>query len=130
LKASIRTEGQKIILEPTLLNERDWIVIKTLVSKPDKEITIDGRIAGVREIRQLEEPPHFMALVIAGIGSFFFGIIYGAYQLFNMQSPSEFQSFFVSIIAIILGYGLMFVAFFSDAKARKRYRKLINSIFA
>lgn len=52
LPASIRIEGRKLVLLPTLLNAGDSVELKALVENFDG-LTIDGRIIGVKEISQV-----------------------------------------------------------------------------
>jgi len=51
LPASIARGETGIILEPTLLNRADSVTLKMLVNEYD-DITIDGRVVGVKEIKQ------------------------------------------------------------------------------
>lgn len=53
LKASANVEGKKVILPPTLMNNRDWITLKFLVNQYDGPISVDGRIVGVKEIKKI-----------------------------------------------------------------------------
>ena len=55
LKASVNVEGKKVILPPTLMNDRDWITLKILVNQYDGPISVDGRVAGVKEIKKYTE---------------------------------------------------------------------------
>jgi len=55
LRASTSIEDDKVTLQPTLLNGGDSITLKMLVSKFDGEITVDGRIVGVKEIQESRE---------------------------------------------------------------------------
>jgi hypothetical protein len=55
LKASANVEGKKVILPPTLMNNRDWITLKILVNQYDGPISVDGRIVGVKEIKDYTE---------------------------------------------------------------------------
>ena len=52
LKASANIEGNGVIIPPTLMNSRDWITLKILVSQFDEPITVEGRIVGVKEIEE------------------------------------------------------------------------------
>lgn len=54
LPASIKIEDEELVLLPTLLNEGDSVTLKALIENFD-ETNIDGRIIGVREIRQVSE---------------------------------------------------------------------------
>jgi hypothetical protein len=50
LPATISYNDSSVMLEPLLLNEKDSVTLKALVSKPQNAIIVGGRIAGVRKI--------------------------------------------------------------------------------
>ncbi|RCV63855.1 hypothetical protein C5S53_11950 [Methanophagales archaeon] len=72
LKASANVEGKKVILPPTLMNKRDWITLKILVNQYDGPISVDGRIDGVKEIKEYTE---IYKSGITSIIAFFVGVI-------------------------------------------------------
>ena len=67
LKASANVEGKKVILPPILMNNRDWITLKFLVNQYDGPILVDGRIVGVKEIKELKESEINKRLFITGV---------------------------------------------------------------
>lgn len=68
LEASVNIEGTKVLLMPILLNQKDSITIKVLVNQFDNQITIGGRIIGVKKILKFTERKY---------ASFFIGNIIG-----------------------------------------------------
>ena len=52
LDVSINIEGTKVLLNPTLMNGKDSITIKTIVSQFNDQITVEGRIVGVKEVQK------------------------------------------------------------------------------
>ena len=52
LDVSINIEGTKVLLNPTLLNGKDSITIKTIVGQFNDQITVEGRIVGVKEVQK------------------------------------------------------------------------------
>ena len=52
LDASINIEGTKVLLNPTLMNGKDSITIKTIVGQFNDQITVEGRIVGVKEVQK------------------------------------------------------------------------------
>lgn len=52
LIASANIEGNAVIIPPTLMNGKDWITLKILVSQFDETITVDSRIFGVNEVKE------------------------------------------------------------------------------
>ncbi len=52
LETPIKNEGTSVVLEPTLMNEGDSFTIKMLVNQFDDQITVNGRIEGVKDIQK------------------------------------------------------------------------------
>jgi len=52
LDVSINIEGTKILLNPTLMNGKDAITIKTIGGQFNDQITVEGRIVGVKEVQK------------------------------------------------------------------------------
>ena len=73
LSASISYEESKVTLAPTLLNSKDSIIIRMLVRKSGS-IKVDGRIAGITEIREISREtttiPQMLALALGIIQAF------------------------------------------------------------
>ncbi len=55
LGAEISIKNSSIELKPVLLNPRDFIIIKALISNFGEEINVNGRIVGVKQIQQMEK---------------------------------------------------------------------------
>jgi hypothetical protein len=53
LRPSIKFEARKVVLDPILLNGGDSITLKLLVSRLSCGFSVDARIVGVREIKEL-----------------------------------------------------------------------------
>lgn len=120
LQASIKIEEKNVVLMPTLLNQGDWVVLKMLVTKFGGEIAVDGRIVGIREIRDLKETPlRFFVLALSG---FVLVIIGFAGTTLSTYSPT----FWFSLI--MLGYFFALAALLSDPNYRKRFRKALRTL--
>ena len=52
LDVSINIEGTKVLLNPTLMNGKDSITIKAIVGQFNDQITVEGRIVGVKEVQK------------------------------------------------------------------------------
>ena len=52
LEVSANIEEKEVIIPPTLMNSRDWITLKILVSQFCGPITVVSRIVGVKEIKE------------------------------------------------------------------------------
>ena len=55
LKPSIKVDGKSVLLSSSLMNPDDSMILNVLVSRFGGQITVDGRIAGVKDIRVLTE---------------------------------------------------------------------------
>jgi hypothetical protein len=55
LLANVSYDDSSIQIDPLLLNEKDSVNLRVLVSKPQNAITVRGRIAGVRKIEDRTE---------------------------------------------------------------------------
>lgn len=67
LKATVKIEDSRIIVPPVLLNSKDSIILKTLVSQFKGKISVDGRIIGVKDIREIKEAQYFTCTVLIGL---------------------------------------------------------------
>lgn len=100
LRPSASIEEKEIVLKPILLNPKDSVTLKMLVTKFSK-VAVDGRIAGVREIKETEKKAlRYSVLIVCG---------------FAMEIMSFFlipYSIFIATIFIVSGcllgiYGVM-----------------------
>lgn len=75
LKAYANIEGKEVVIPPTLMNGRDWITLKILVNQFEEPITVDGRIVGVKEIKEYTDlsKNRLIAIII----TFIFGVTAG-----------------------------------------------------
>lgn len=108
LRPNVNIENTKVVLEPVLLNSRDSITLKMLVGQFDsqKQISVDGRIAGVKDIRKSGERRtqyiilHWGGTVLTWIGMILF------LRLFPLSSLIQGRLY---IIIIFLGLVLMVI---------------------
>lgn len=70
LDVSINIEGTKVLLNPTLMNGKDSITIKTIVGQFNDQITVEGRIVGVKEVQKSTKRNKIQAInsFIEGVG--------------------------------------------------------------
>lgn len=64
LQAVIKIEGKKVVLAPVLLNGGDSITLSVLVDRFDQP-SVDGRIVGVNDIRELERKSEVIPAALA-----------------------------------------------------------------
>ena len=55
LEPILEVTKDRLILSPLLLNNGDYIIIKTLLTSYNGDIKINGRIAGIKDIQKLKE---------------------------------------------------------------------------
>lgn len=68
LRATAAIEDTKVVLAPVLLNSEDSITLKILVSQFDGQISVDGRIVGVKGIRKsVDGRAQYFVLPIGGM---------------------------------------------------------------
>jgi len=67
LRTTAKIEGKKVVLTPTLLNQEDSVTLKMLVSEFSEQITVDGRVVGVKDICEyVENPLPSFAMILSG----------------------------------------------------------------
>lgn len=120
LRASITIEGNSIVIDPTLLNSGDSITIKTLVSR-FVDIDIDGRIIGVKEIKEYEEG--ILPFVIPSIIGFIF-TLYGMWIITMFPAIQIFRGIFFFLV----GYFMLIVSIMIRTKFRKKFFEFIRSL--
>ena len=100
LWAKVRIEENKVLLEPTLLNEGDSVRIKMLVAK-FAQVNMDGRIVGVKEINEFKES-RTQYWVLAIIGSIFAVVGLGIQSV----SPEHSINWNVSFAIVLGGFAI------------------------
>jgi len=70
IKGDLISDGHSLLIKPLLLNPKDSISIKALVSNFDGKFFIDGRILGVRRITSYRESTSTLLLIISAISIF------------------------------------------------------------
>lgn len=65
LKVSATESTNRITLQPVLLNGGDWFTVKALIASYKPEITINGRISGVKQICRHVNPAERLAGIVA-----------------------------------------------------------------
>ena len=75
LQTSARIEGEKVVLDSNLLNQGDLVKLKILMSEFDGQISVDGCIAGVKDIRESSKKfSQFTISVVIGMVLYWVGI--------------------------------------------------------
>jgi len=114
LEVTTHIKGTKVMLDPLLLNKKDSITLKIIFSQSDKSINninIDGRIVGVKEIKEITEN-----IILQRIGVFFIGVSIGIVGgiIIKMGREIELSSntklvILIIFIISILGTSLIYI---------------------
>lgn len=125
LEVTTHIEGTKIMLDPLLLNKKDSITLKIILSQPDisnNNINIDGRIVGVKEIKEITENVIFHTLQVLSVGVLL-GIVgsilikMGTHEI-ELLSSTKLVILIILIISIILGTLLIYIGKKNDVISR------------
>ncbi len=129
LTTSLNITQNEIIVQPILMNSKDYLVIKAIVSNStDEEIIVDGRIKDVKEIKKQGES--YMGLIFAIIGITL--TIAGMIQLTTIERATQVVTPWtiqktISITLIVIGYIFMAAFVFSRGKYRRLFLKIWKS---
>ena len=129
LTTSLNITQNEIIVQPILMNSKDYLVIKAIVSNStDEEIIVDGRIKDVKEIKKQGES--YMGLIFAIIGITL--TIAGMIQLTTIEKATQVVTPWtiqktISITLIVIGYIFMAAFVFSRGKYRRLFLKIWKS---
>ncbi len=86
LAIDISIEENRVTLQPILLNSKDSVTLKLLVSDFNANITVDGRIVGVKSITKSNQTHRLETLLTLFAWASF---IVGAYLIFNF-TPKQY----------------------------------------
>ena len=127
LKFFTKINLNSIELSNTLWNEGDYIIIKTLVTNFKKEIMLNGRIVGVKEIKKLIEGSiiTYIGSIIGAILVLLSLVFMFIDVLFIPDSGFALSNFF---IPLVIGYILIFVSSIKDERVRKAIIKIGKQI--
>lgn len=104
LRTSARIEGKSVVLTPSLLNEKDSITLKMLVSRFVNQITVDGRIVGVKNIRKSVKKRSSLIRVIIGEAVGLTGVFGLVLCIMGVLSIVAYWGFF---LLNLLGLGIV-----------------------
>lgn len=108
LQPSIRIEGLKVVIDPILLNPKDSITIKMLVSRYEKKPTPNVRIAGIKDIKDARESSKKLAILnaVSGMIAGTLSIIF-LFQAIPPGATNFLMIFTFFLIYSMFGYFIM-----------------------
>lgn len=118
----------EIVIQPILMNSKDYLVIKAIVSNSiDQEFIVDGRIKDVKDIKKQGES--YLPIIMAIVGIIL--TITGMIQLTSIEKAIEIQTPWtiqksISVSLITLGYILMIAFVLTKGKYKKLFLKLLT----
>lgn len=123
LKATIDVDKHHVTLVPLLLNSKDSVTIKLLVSEFSDDVNIDGRIIGVRSISKVGTTTRFHVFVL--IITFAFFLIGGALMLIfrpqaQVQPPTPIQA--------NIGFGMIIVSYMVMLTVVTKNKGMMNAL--
>ena len=129
LAATIEIAESRVILDPILLNSKDSVTLKLLVSDFGGNLSVDGRVLGVRSISRTGETTGYLGLLLffafafCALGSYFM-VAYTPKADIRPPSPIEVK-FGVGLFG--MGYLLMLFVLVKSRPVRTVIRKLLRT---
>ncbi|SRR6266568_4803320 len=111
LKVAVKQDGQKLVLEPVLLNSQDSIKIKILLTQFSNTFNVNARIVGVKQIMRAESTyiasylraffntPKTFRMLVTFILADLFVIVFNSPQALNLH---EYITTLLSVIVASL----------------------------
>lgn len=126
LKCELSILENEIELKPVLLNAKDYLVLKIILSEGDSnKIKVDARIKDVQEIKNLTFAYSGNFYIVTGSILFFGGIIGLLIRNPNDKPPTEFIDFLIPI-ALLIGGFFVFVFLSKNIHILKRIMQLLR----
>ena len=130
LQATVESKGQAVVLSPVLLNGGDSITLKMLISHLGRDIKVDSRIAGVKEIHESDRGrARFIVLILMGL--VFTGVgIFLLQRSFPVTAPDHdfVMRSWPAIFLIAIGYGFAVAGLFAHKGLLEAFRVLAKVI--
>ena len=99
LETSITFEANKISINPTLLNSKDSIEIKAIISSYETQMNIDARIIGVKDIKPVQL--RIIKSIYYSYGSLIIVMLSGSILSFFLPQPISLIVLMITVIAVI-----------------------------
>jgi hypothetical protein len=127
LLANVTVNDHGFELKPTLLNSKDSITVKVLVSDYQEILKADARIIGVKSIQPTNDfPPGSRLLMLVGLASLMVGMFHLIKGIGTAPTANDVSrdTLALSLIFLLPGYIISFIGMFRI----RRYRKLFPAI--
>lgn len=129
LKIELTTQRDRITFVPLLLNQKDSITVKLLVSDYKGPLVADARITGVRDVVPLREGQWRTPIVaFVGMITMVLGVLWGGGEdLFNASKFIASTKESVGLAVFFVGYILVGIAFVTNRRYMKLIRRLLRA---
>ena len=103
LHATVRIDGaNKVVAEPALLNAKDSFTVKVLVSQPNKQVNVDARVDGVKEVGMLKEQSGRLSSFLLMVATMAAGLAAGASMAFFTTSGHSWVVILITLVFVVL----------------------------
>jgi len=127
LDAEIASQDSFVQLKPVLLNSGDVITIKALVSNYKGQLTIDGRIIGVKDIVPQKDTSNIWSIAFMLTGTVLLGVtLYLERQNIIPGRELPFKNP-IANVTFVIGYILMLVGLLTTRPYRKRFERIAKT---
>ena len=130
LPASIEIEKSRVTFQPLLLNPKDTVTLKLLVSDFAGTVAIDGRVVGVKTIsRAGQTTGHQALLMLAALALFAIGafliISFSPKPEVRPSSPIEVK---IGFVTLGVGYLAMIAILLKNRSMRTMIRRFLRVV--
>ena len=128
LTVSVETRDNLVVLQPALLNPRDSLTLKLLVSGEERDLRADGRIHGVHRIHPAVERL-WIDWILLTVGLLL--LISGAIISPKPEATPVRQENIPALIAVVLGacfFGVAYVRFALRVVKRPNFRRRLMRV--
>ena len=129
LAASIEIAESRVTLHPILLNSKDSVTLKLLVSDFGGNVVVDGRVLGVRSISRAGETTGYLVLLMCVVLAFFaigayLVVAFGPKPDIRPPSPLEVK---IGYVFLGTGYLAMLITLGKSRPMRMAIRRLLRA---
>jgi hypothetical protein len=121
LDVSVTPDGNRIVIEPILLNSKDFFDLKVLVSSYEDSVKCDGRIVAIKEIKKYDDKKSLSLdlLIILPIGVLIISLALIWINYFGYITEPFISSKFILMSGIFIAMFLFWVILLKHFIAEK-----------
>jgi len=127
IKATMEFDPTSVRLSPSLLNPKDSIELKILLTRFSGQVSVEGRIIGVSHIKEIGVVPNYDLAFAMMMSSGIIGVFSGLYlvlalviiKVANMKNVAEWPAFL--LLGLFLHFVLLLIIYQIQSKALMRW---------